>query len=64
MNDKAQAVAVYAKNFKRLQELQATVGIPSFNVDHHPKIYTEYLQLQRWVRDEADRLWHLGVNVY
>jgi hypothetical protein len=62
--DLAKRTATYLQKLQQYQELQGLCAHPRFNVDRDVALYAQKQSLDKWLKEEAEDLWALGVNVY
>ena len=60
----ADRVNEYHQNLSEFRSLQSLVSLPRFNVDHYPDVCIRLNELSQKLKDEADALFDLHVNVY
>lgn len=64
MTDVAKRVHKYNQNLREFQLLQALVALPRFNADHYPDVCNRIKVLSERLKEEANALWELRINVY
>ena len=64
MTDVAKRVHEYHQNLREFQLLQALVALPRFNADIYVDVCNRIKELSDCLKEEADALWELDINVY
>lgn len=64
MPSTADRVNEYHQNLSEFRSLQSLVSLPRVNVDTYPDVCIRLKELSQKLKDEADALWDLHVNVY
>ena len=64
MPSTADRVIEYHQKLREFRVLQSLVSHPKFNVDHYPDVCIRLKELSQELKDEANALWDLYVNVY
>lgn len=59
-----QRVATYHKRLQEFWTAQSIVYSSSYNADREPNPWKTHEFLSSWLKNEADALFCLGVNVY
>lgn len=62
--ENSKRVHEYHLKLKEFQALQALVCTPSFNVDTYPDVVKSLVYLSKYIKNEADSLFNIGINVY
>ena len=64
MPSTADRVNEYHQNLSEFRDLQSLVSLPGFNVDHYADVCIRLNELSQYLKDEANALLDLHVNVY
>ena len=54
----------YHQKLSEFRLLQGLVAHPKFNSDYYPDVCKRLQELSEKLKDEADALWELNVNIY
>lgn len=59
-----QRIEQYQKDIERWNNIYAMMAYPTFNASRSTETVEYFESLSQHLKQEADALWHLGINVY